>query len=57
MDLAREDAFFVALPKICIEKVRMVAHEDLTNRRIAQQEGAEGLWEYILGPHGIPNLA
>ena len=35
----------------------MVAHEDLAHRRVAEQEGAEGLGEHVLRADGVPDLA
>ena len=57
MHVAGQDFLLVALPEGRVEQVGMVRHEDLANRRVAEQERREGLGEDVLRADPVPDLA
>src|SRR3982751_5436712 len=57
MHVAGQDFLLVALPECRIEQVGMVGEEHIAHRRIAEQEGREGLGKHVLRADAVPDLS
>ncbi len=45
------------LPKIGLQQIGVVAHEDFAHTRVAEQKGAEGFGEHVVLGHVVPDVA